>query len=110
MRPAMTTREREPRAGAVSAAGHVIVDMAGLPTADLPAAQMYADRVHGCEVDLGVLGTRYGSPVRDRPDVSYTELEFEAATEAGPSPAGVPVGHRCRRHQHQLDVKGPLSA
>jgi hypothetical protein len=65
---------------AVSAAGHVIVDMAGFPAADLPAAQLCADRVHGCEVYVGILGTRYGSPVRDRPDVSYTELEFDAAT------------------------------
>ena len=32
---------------------------------------------------MGVLGTRYGSLVRDRPDVSYTELEFDTATEAG---------------------------
>ena len=68
---------------AVSAAGHVIVDMAGFPAADLPAAQLCAGRVRGCDVYVGVLGTRYGSPVRDKPEVSYTELEFEAATEAG---------------------------
>ena len=67
---------------AVSAAGHVIVDMADFPAADLSAAQLCADRVRGCDVYVGILGTRYGSPVRDKPEVSYTELEFEAATEA----------------------------
>ena len=40
------------------------------------------DRVRGCQVYVGVLGTRYGSPVRDRPEV-YTELEFEAAADVG---------------------------
>ena len=68
---------------AISAAGHVIVDMAGFPAASQPAAQLCADRVRGCDVYVGVLGTRYGSPVRDRPEVSYTELEFDTATEAG---------------------------
>ena len=68
---------------AVSAAGHVIVDMADFPAADQASAQLCADRVRGCEVYVGVLSTRYGSPVRDKPEVSYTELEFDTATEAG---------------------------
>jgi len=68
---------------AISAAGHVIVDMADFPAADQPAAQLCAERVRRCEVYVGVLGTRYGSPVRDKPEVSYTELEFDTATAAG---------------------------
>jgi hypothetical protein len=68
---------------AVSAAGHVVVDMADFPAADRSAAQVCAERVRGCEVYVGVLGTRYGSPVTDKPEVSYTELEFDTATAAG---------------------------
>ena len=82
---------------AVSAAGHVIVDMADFPAADQAPAQLCADRVRGCDVYVGVLGTRYGSPVRDMPQVSYTELEFEHRDGGGPGPAGVPAGHRRRR-------------
>ncbi len=88
---------------AVSATGHVIVDMADFPAASQPAAQVCAERVRGCDVYLGVLGTRYGSPVRDRPGVSYTELEFGTAAEAGlerlvflldtgAADVGIPVG------------------
>ena len=68
---------------AISAAGHVIVDMADFPAADQPAAKVCVERVLGCDVYVGLLGTRYGSPVRDRPEVSYTELEFNTATDAG---------------------------
>ena len=68
---------------AISAAGHVIVDMADFPAADQPPARLCMDRVRSCRVYVGVLGTRYGSPVRDKPEMSYTELEFGTATEAG---------------------------
>ena len=68
---------------AISACGHVIVDMAGFPAADQPPAELCVERVRGCHVYVGVLGTRYGSPVRDKPEVSYTELEFDTATKAG---------------------------
>jgi tetratricopeptide (TPR) repeat protein len=68
---------------AVAAAGHMIVDMADFPAADETPAALCAERVRGCDVYVGVLGTRYGSPVREKPNVSYTELEFDTATEAG---------------------------
>ena len=68
---------------AISAAGHVVVDMADFAAADQAPARVCAERVRGCDVYVGVLGTRYGSPVRDRNGLSYTELEFDTATEAG---------------------------
>ena len=67
---------------AISACGHVIVDMADFPAAAQPAAELCRQLVRGCQVYVGVLGIRYGSPVRDMPEVSYTELEFNTATEA----------------------------
>ena len=68
---------------AIIAAGHVPVDMTDFPAADRAPADLCEDRVRSCDIYLGILGTRYGSPVRDKPDVSYTELEFGTATDAG---------------------------
>jgi tetratricopeptide (TPR) repeat protein len=68
---------------AIIACGHVPVDMKDFPAADKPPADLCAERVRSCAVYVGLLGMRYGSPVRGKPEVSYTELEFATATEAG---------------------------
>jgi len=88
---------------AVRACGHEFVEMGEFPAADLPPADLCEGLVRSCDVFVGVLGTRYGSLVRDRPELSYTELEFQAATEAGltrlmllldpeSADSGIPVG------------------
>ncbi len=68
---------------AVSAAGHAVVSMAGFGAEDRLAAEVCAGKVRACDVYVGLIGLRYGSPVRERPELSYTELEFETATAEG---------------------------
>jgi hypothetical protein len=66
---------------AVSAAGHVIVDMREFAASDAAPAQVCQEKVRRCELYLGIFGTRYGSQVRNRPELYYTELEFETASD-----------------------------
>ena len=57
---------------AVIRAGCVPSDMEYFTARDEKPAQYCIERVRECELYVGVIGLRYGSPVRDRPEVSYT--------------------------------------
>jgi hypothetical protein len=67
---------------AVTRAGMVPVDMRYFAAREGQPAGYCQDRVRGCDVYVAVVGFRYGSVVPGE-SVSYTELEFAAATAAG---------------------------
>ena len=56
--------------------------MAQFAARDTSPAATCIEIVAESDVHVGIIGLRYGSAVRDRPDVSYTEMEFEARASA----------------------------
>src|SRR3954453_17332489 len=68
---------------AVTQAGDVAVDMRYFTADEKPPAQVSRDAVRQTQIYVAIVGFRYGTPVRDMPELCYTELEFEEASTAG---------------------------
>ncbi len=68
---------------AVARAGAIVRTMDLAPREGTSAADQVSREVLESDLYVGLLGFRYGSAVRDRPELSYMELEFDAATKAG---------------------------
>jgi tetratricopeptide (TPR) repeat protein len=113
---------------AVTRAGHVVTDMAHFTARSSPPADYCRRMVAGADVYVGIIGFRYGSPVRDRPELSYVELEYEVASDrrlprliflldeetVSPLPPNRIIDHQYGGRQHafrtRLKEDGPTAA
>ena len=61
----------------------VVTEMSLLPATECSPKRVSESLAKDADLYIGIIGWRYGSPVRESPEVSYTQLEFRAAAEAG---------------------------
>ena len=68
---------------AVIRSRNAVIDMSYFAARDLEPAAYCVRMVAQADIYIGIVGHQYGAVVRGRPHQSYTELEFQAATELG---------------------------
>jgi len=68
---------------AVREAHMIAADMQDFPAASMSPQELDTRLLLECDIYIGILGFRYGMPVRDQLDVSYTQHEFRTAKDAG---------------------------
>src|SRR3954467_14569733 len=102
---------------AVIKAGDAVTDMAYFPARHTQPGQFCGEAVAGADVFVLIAGFRYGSPVRDQPQLSYTELEHETAEQRGmprlvfllgedtEGPAALFADLECGARQHAFRVR-----
>ena len=77
---------------AVTQAGYAVAARAYFTAREGKEADYRRDLMRRCDIYVGLIGLRYGPPMRDQPEVSYAELEFDIATGGGAAAAGVLAG------------------
>ena len=82
-RPARGNSYIEAAFRALDRAAVVVADMSLMPATECSPKQVSEALAKDTDLYIGIIGWRYGSPVRESPELSYTQLEFRAAAEAG---------------------------